>query len=370
MIIHGEVMSNKVYNFSAGPAVLPKIVTQQLSEAAINYNGHGLSILEMSHRSKPISSMVEETTELVKEILNVPENYDICWLQGGASTQFSMIPMNFISKTDTVDYADTGAWSAKAIKEAQRFGRVNITSSSKDSVYSYIPKEIQQDSSSIYLHITSNNTIYGTQYKVFPNVINPNGFLIADMSSDIFSRVIDVNKFGIIYAGAQKNMGPAGVTMVIIRHDLLDRINDNIPAMLDYRVHVSKGSMFNTPPVYAIYAVNRTLHWLKDMGGLSVIEEKNIRKSDLLYNEIERNLCFKSPVATEDRSTMNIPFLFDDTGDDAHFLNYCQDRGLLTLKGHRSVGGFRASIYNAMPEEGIRALIDAMQSYEKGKYVK
>ena len=362
-------MSKQIYNFSAGPAVLPKSVTQQLAEAAIEYNNHGMSILEMSHRSKPIVSMVEETSQLVKELLEIPENYDICWLQGGASTQFAMVPMNFLSESDVADYADTGAWSAKAIKEVRRFAEVNITSSSQESTYSYIPKDIEQNPKSKYLHITSNNTIYGTQYKVFPKVANPNGFLVADMSSDIFSRVIDVSQFGIIYAGAQKNMGPAGVTMVIIRHDLLERINDNIPTMLDYRTHVSKGSMFNTPPVYAIYAVNRTLHWLKELGGLSAMEKKNKLKSELLYNEIERNSCFRSPINPEDRSTMNIPFVFSGKGDEAHFLQFCADRGLVTLKGHRSVGGFRASVYNAMSEEGILALIDAMQEYEKGNFI-
>lgn len=314
--------------------------------------------------------MVEETTYLVKALLNVPDNYQVCWLQGGASTQFTMIPMNLLTITDTVDYADTGAWSAKAIKEAQRFANVNITSSSRDDVYTHIPKVLRQNSDAKYYHITSNNTIYGTQYKVYPEVENPNGYLVADMSSDIFSRTIDVNQFGIIYAGAQKNMGPAGVTLVIIREDLLENMNDHTPTMLDYRTHIDKGSMFNTPPVFAIFAVNQTLHWLENLGGITAIEKINIRKSSALYAEIDRNSMFKSPVANEDRSAMNVPFVFSGDGDDAHFLKFCEERGLVTLKGHRSVGGFRASIYNAMPEEGVASLIKTMQEFEQGGFVR
>jgi len=356
---------DRKYNFSAGPAVLPQWVIEQLVIATTNFKGSGLGLLEMSHRSTPVVDMVNETTRLVRSILSIPDHYDICWLQGGASTQFAMIPMNFLSEEMTADYAETGAWSAKAIKEAMRFGEINICSSSKNSNYTFIPKKLNQKLESTYLHITSNNTIYGTQYKVYPQVKNKGGFLVADMSSDIFSREIPLEAFGLIYAGAQKNMGPAGVTIVIIRHDLLDQINNNVATMFDYRTHIEKQSMFNTPPVYAIYAVNRTLHWIQQLGGIKTMEEMNSKKAELLYREIERNSIFKSPVNIDDRSLMNVPFVFERNGDDSRFLSFCESRGLVTLKGHRSVGGFRASIYNAMPIEGIHRLVEAMQDYEK-----
>ncbi|MCH7764634.1 MAG: 3-phosphoserine/phosphohydroxythreonine transaminase [Candidatus Marinimicrobia bacterium] len=351
----------KVYNFSAGPAVLPEVVLKQAAEAVMNYNGHGISILEMSHRSIPIVEMVAETRQLVCDALNVPDNYKILFLQGGASLQFSMIPMNILKKDETADYTDTGAWAAKVIKEAQRYGNVNVVCSSKDTIYNYIPKEFDQSDTQRYLHITSNNTIYGTQWHEFPKAY---GYLVADMSSDIFSRPVDVNKFGVIYAGAQKNIGPAGVTLVIIREDLIGRAERDLPSMLDFAIHADKDSMFNTPPVFAIYVVNRTLHWLKELGGVKAMHELNIFKAKLLYDEIERNPMFKSPVEEEDRSLMNVPFVFADGGDEQHFLDYCVERGLCTLKGHRSVGGFRASIYNAMPKEGVKALVSAMRQYQ------
>ncbi len=352
----------KIYNFSAGPAVLPESVLKQVAEAAVNYHGHGMSILEMSHRSAPIVDMVTETHQLICQLLNVPENYKVLFLQGGASLQFAMIPMNILKDGENADYTDTGAWSAKAIKEAQRFGNVNVISSSKETVYDHIPKDFEQSADQVYLHITTNNTIYGTQWHTFPD---SNGFLIGDMSSDIFSRPIDVSQFGIIYAGAQKNMGPAGVTMVIIREDLIGQSGRDLPAMLDFAIHADKDSMFNTPPVFAIYVVNRTLHWLQELGGVDAMHVQNKTKAKMLYEEIERNPLFKSPVAEEDRSLMNVPFVFADGGDEEDFLNICTKRGLVTLKGHRSVGGFRASIYNAMPKEGVEALIDVMQNYSK-----
>jgi len=350
----------KIYNFSAGPAVLPDGVLKQAAEATVNYNGHGMSILEMSHRSAPIVDMVTETRQLIRQLLNVPENYKVLFLQGGASLQFSMIPMNIFKDGETADYTETGVWSVKAIKEAQRYGNVNVVCSSKESVYNHIPKNIEQSANQLYLHITSNNTIYGTQWQKFPDA---NGFLVGDMSSDIFSRPIDVSKFGVIYAGAQKNMGPAGVTMVIIREDLIGRSGRELPAMLDFAIHADKDSMFNTPPVFAIYVVNRTLHWLQKLGGVEAMHEQNKSKAKLLYDEIERNPLFTSPIAEEDRSLMNVPFIFADEGDEAHFLDFCAKRGLVTLKGHRSVGGFRASIYNAMPVEGVETLVKAMWDY-------
>ena len=353
----------KIYNFSAGPAMLHSSVLEAVSKASKDYKGHGLSLLEMSHRSKPVMDMISETESLARELLNVPDNYHILFLQGGASLQFSMVPLNLLDMNMTADYTDTGAWSAKAIKEAQLYGNVNIACSSKDTVYNHIPKKLNQSDDAVYLHITSNNTIYGTQWHEFPKPIN-DGYLIADMSSDILSRSIDISRFGLIYAGAQKNIGPAGVTMVILRDEILDKVNRKIPTMMKYSTHIDKGSMFNTPPVISIFAVNRTLVWLKSIGGIDFIEKKNKLKAQKLYDEIDNNELFSSPVNVENRSMMNIPFVFTQQGDELSFLSFCKKRGLLTLKGHRSVGGFRASIYNAMPEEGVETLIQAMKEYE------
>ena len=317
----------------------------------------------MSHRSKPVMDMISETESLARELLNVPDNYHILFLQGGASLQFAMVPLNLLDMNMTADYTDTGAWSAKAIKEAQLYGNVNIACSSKDTVYNNIPKKLNQSDDAVYLHITSNNTIYGTQWHEFPKPIN-DGYLIADMSSDILSRSIDISRFGLIYAGAQKNIGPAGVTMVILRDEILDKVNRKIPTMMKYRTHIDKGSMFNTPPVISIFAVNRTLVWLKSIGGIDFIEKKNKLKAQKLYDEIDNNVLFRSPVKVENRSMMNVPFVFAEQGDESSFLSYCNQRGLQTLKGHRSIGGFRASIYNAMPEEGVDALIQAMKDFQ------
>jgi len=277
-----------------------------------------------------------------------------------------MVPMNLLPDGGSADYVDTGVWSAKAISECEKIGGVNIVGSSRDSNYTFIPKSIKINNKSSYLHITSNNTIYGTQYKKYPELDNENSFLVADMSSDILSGPINVSDFGLIYAGAQKNMGPAGVTLVIIRSDLLEKKYRNIPTMMRYETHALKDSMFNTPPVFSVCVVNETLKWLKELGGLDKMEQINIEKSDLLYDEIERNSLFTSPVKKEDRSTMNIPFVFSNTNiSDQIFLDFCDNRGLKTLKGHRSVGGFRASIYNAMPISGVKALIEAMKEFEK-----
>ena len=274
--------------------------------------------------------------------------------------------MNLLPLEGSADYIDTGSWSAKAIKECEKFGKANVIGSSKDSTYSYIPKDLQISSNSSYLHITSNNTIYGTQYKNFPKINNDNTFLVADMSSDILSKTIDISKFGLIYAGAQKNIGPAGVTLVIIRSDLLELKYRDIPTMMSYNTHASKESMFNTPPVFSVCVVNETLKWLKQLGGLDSMANINELKAGLLYEEIDRNTLFKSPINKEDRSLMNVPFIFDDNGiDDKVFLDFCLARGLTTLKGHRSVGGFRASIYNAMPQKGVEVLIESMQEFEK-----
>ncbi|MBT3838729.1 MAG: 3-phosphoserine/phosphohydroxythreonine transaminase [Candidatus Marinimicrobia bacterium] len=356
----------KIYNFSAGPACLNESVLSVASEASLEYKDSGMSLLEMSHRSKEIVSLFEETTENLQSLLSIPSNYKILWLQGGASLQFPMIPMNLISKGGSADYIDTGSWSSKAINECNKLETAITIASSSKSNYSFIPKQFEQNIESNYLHITSNNTIYGTQYKDYPEVINPNGFLVADMSSDILSKPINVSDFGLIYAGAQKNMGPAGVTLVIIRDDLVGKNYRDIPTMLNYETHVKKESMFNTPPVFSVFVVNETLKWLQNLGGLEAMAEINEQKSKKLYDEIERNSLFKSPIVEEDRSLMNVPFIFDKEGlDDKDFLQFCHERGLRTLKGHRSVGGFRASIYNAMPELGVDTLIAAMKEYEE-----
>lgn len=356
----------KIYNFSAGPACLPQQAITSSIESIKNFKQSGMSLLEMSHRSVQVVDLFEETTNNIIELLNIPKNYSVLWLQGGASLQFSMVPMNLLPNAGSADYIDTGSWSAKAITECEKFGKANVIGSSKDSTYSYIPKDVQISSNSSYLHITSNNTIYGTQYKNFPKINNDNTYLVADMSSDILSKTIDISKFGLIYAGAQKNIGPAGVTLVIIRSDLLELKYRDIPTMMSYNTHASKDSMFNTPPVFSVCVVNETLKWLKQLGGLDSMANINELKAGLLYEEINRNTLFKSPINKEDRSLMNVPFIFDDNGiDDKVFLDFCLARGLTTLKGHRSVGGFRASIYNAMPQKGVEVLIETMQEFEK-----
>ena len=355
---------NRVYNFSAGPACLHKEVIKGAQDSIQNFQENGIGLLEMSHRSTPVMELFDETTDNLKTLLNIPDNYHVLWLQGGASTQFSMVPMNLLPDHGSADYIDTGAWAAKAITECERVGMVNVIGSSRESVYNYIPKEISRTRDATYLHITTNNTIYGTQYKEYP-LTDSNTFLVADMSSDILSGPIDVSKFGLIYAGAQKNMGPAGVTLVIIRSDLARLNYRNIPTMMRYSTHVSKDSMFNTPPVFSVCVVNETLKWLRSIGGLTKMRDINNNKAMMLYDEIERNTMFQSPVNKEDRSIMNVPFVFcDDNIMDDEFLKFCDGRGLKTLKGHRSVGGFRASIYNAMPESGVGALIAAMQEFE------
>ena len=356
----------KIYNFSAGPACLPQQAITSSIESIKNFKQSGMSLLEMSHRSVQVVDLFEETTNNIIELLNIPKNYRVLWLQGGASLQFSMVPMNLLPLAGSADYIDTGSWSAKAITECEKFGKANVIGSSKDSTYSYIPKDLQISSNSSYLHITSNNTIYGTQYKKFPDVINKNGFLVADMSSDILSRPLNLNDFGLIYAGAQKNIGIAGVTLVILREDIIKSSHQTLPPMLDYKIHIKKDSMFNTPPVFCVYVVNETLKWINKLGGLESIESMNNTKAELLYNEIDENKLFRCPVSYEDRSNMNVVFTFSDQSkNDNDFLDFCSKRGLNTLKGHRSVGGFRASIYNAMPIQGVKELTKAMREYSK-----
>ena len=354
------------YNFSAGPACLPKDVVLSINKEAFNYKNSGMSVFEISHRSKYIMDLFEESTSRIQTLLKIPPNYKVLWLPGGASLQFSMVPLNLMKKGDKADYIETGSWSTKAINECLKVGEVNIAASSKLSNFSYIPKNYNQNNESIYTHITSNNTIYGTQYKKFPDVINKKGFLVADMSSDILSRPLNLNDFGLIYAGAQKNIGIAGVTLVILREDIIQSSHQTLPSMLDYKIHIKNDSMYNTPPVFCVYAVNETLKWINNLGGLESIESMNNTKAELLYNEIDENKLFRCPVSYEDRSNMNVVFTFSDQSkNDNDFLDFCSKRGLNTLKGHRSVGGFRASIYNAMPIQGVKELTKAMREYSK-----
>ncbi|HFA47519.1 MAG TPA: 3-phosphoserine/phosphohydroxythreonine transaminase [Bacteroidetes bacterium] len=350
----------KKHNFSAGPAILPQSVLKEASQAVKNFNGIGLSILEISHRSPEFDAVIKEAESLVREIAGIDDSYAVLFLTGGASSQFYMTPMNLLGEDETAAYIDTGTWSSKAIKEAKNFGDIDIIASSKDRNYSYIPKRFKKPQDAAYLHITSNNTISGTQFHKFPDVGAP---LICDMSSDIFSRPIDVSKFGMIYAGAQKNLGPSGVTLVILKKELVGRSGRVLPTMLNYQTHIDKGSMFNTPPTYPIYVLMLTLRWIKGKGGLEAIEKMNKSKARLLYKEIDSNPCFTGTVDKKDRSLMNVCFLPTKDEYAAPFLDMCTKAGISGVKGHRSVGGFRASIYNAMPRRSVKVLVDLMQEF-------
>ncbi|MFK5959378.1 MAG: 3-phosphoserine/phosphohydroxythreonine transaminase [Lutibacter sp.] len=352
----------KKHNFSAGPCILPQDVLKKASEAIVNFNGINLSLIEISHRSKEFVEVMENARNLVKELLNIPEGYSVLFLQGGASLEFLMAAYNLLKIDGTAAYLDTGAWSAKAVKEAKLLGNVEVIASSKDKTYNYIPKNYTIPANVDYIHYTSNNTIYGTQFKEFPKT---NSLLVCDMSSDIFSKQIDVSKFDLIYAGAQKNMGPAGTTLVIVKDEVLGKTGRNIPSMLDYQVHISKDSMFNTPPVFPVYVSMLTLQWLKDLGGIPAIEKMNEEKAALLYTEIDRNPHFKGFAEKEDRSLMNVTFNLTNETDKDTFDKLWNDAGINGIKGHRSVGGYRASIYNAMPIESIQVLVNTMQQLEK-----
>jgi len=347
-------------NFGAGPCILPQEVFKQASQAVLNFNDTGLSILEISHRTPEFEAVVDETVRLVKELLNVPEGYSVILLQGGASLQFSMAPMNLLGSDQTAAYLDSGIWASKALKEAKVFGNVNVVASSKESNYTYIPKDYVIPEDSAYFHITTNNTIYGTELHEIPKSPVP---IVSDMSSDIFSRPINVEDFGLIYAGAQKNMGPAGVTLVIVRDEILGKVDRKIPSMLDYKVQIDGGSMYNTPPVFSIYVSLLNLRWLKSKGGVSEIYKENIAKANALYEEIDRNPLFKGTCAVEDRSRMNVCFVMENKDLEKPFLKFAEERGMIGIKGHRSVGGFRASIYNALPITAVHSLIEVMQEF-------
>lgn len=348
------------HNFGAGPGILPHEVLKQASEAVIDFNGTGLSLLEISHRSKEFEAVLDEAVSLVKELFNVPEGYSVLFLQGGASTQFALAPYNLLPEGGKVAYVETGVWANKALKEAKYFGEVQVVATSKEANFTYIPKDFEIPADAAYIHITSNNTIYGTQLQEFFKSPIP---VVCDMSSDIFSRVVNVADFGLIYAGAQKNMGPAGVTLVIVKDDLLGKTGRKIPAMFNYQTQIEGGSMYNTPPVFAIYVSMLTLKWLKAKGGVPAIEQENITKARVLYEEIDRNPLFKAVAAVEDRSKMNVCFVMENPELEKPFLKLAEERGIVGIKGHRSVGGFRASIYNALPISSIYALIDVMQEF-------
>jgi phosphoserine aminotransferase len=348
----------KIHNFSAGPCILPQDVLKKASDSLLNFDNLGLSLIEISHRSKSFVEVMDKAKSLVKELLAVPESHEILFLQGGASLEFLMATLNFLPLDGKAAYLDTGTWSAKAIKEAKIYGDIQVAASSKDSNYNYIPKTYTVDRDASYLHFTSNNTIFGTQFKEFPK--NQKA-LICDMSSDIFSRSIDVSDFDLIYAGAQKNMGPAGATLVIVKKSSLGKTGRTIPSMLDYATHIDKDSMFNTPPVFAVYTSMLTLDWLKENGGVNAIEKQNIEKAEALYSEIDSNSNFKGIAKEEDRSIMNATFELTDDKNRERFDLLCQENGISGLKGHRSVGGYRASMYNALPLESVQALIKTMK---------
>jgi len=351
----------KKHNFFAGPAILPASVLEAAKEAVKDFSGMGLSILEISHRSKEFVAVMDEAFSSTRELLNLNDDYEVLFLTGGASSQFFMSAMNLLPQDGKAGYINTGAWSTKAIKEAKLFGTIEEIASSKDKNFSYIPKGYKVDEDLAYLHLTSNNTISGTQMHEWPDTKVP---FLCDMSSDIFSRPIDINRFGMIYAGAQKNLGPAGTTLAIIRKDMLGKIKRQVPTMLDYNTHISKGSSFNTPPVYPIYVCMLTMRWLKANGGVEAMEVKNKEKAAILYNEIDRNSLFKGAAATEDRSLMNVTFVMNNSELEESFLTACTEAGCMGVKGHRSVGGFRASIYNAMPKESVQVLVDVMKDFE------
>ena len=351
----------KKYNFGAGPSILPQEVMKATAEACVEFQGMGLSLMEISHRTKEFQAVMDEAQALFKELLDIPEGYSVLFVGGGASLEFCMVPFNLLEKKAA--YLNTGVWAKKAMKEAKLFGEVVEVASSADAIYTFIPKDYEVPTDADYFHITTNNTIYGTELR---QDLDSPVTLVADMSSDIFSRPIDVSKYGMIYGGAQKNLSMAGVTFVIVKDEILGKVSRPIPTMIDYRTHVDKGSMFNTPPVVPIFCALQTLKWIKAQGGVKEMERRAIERADLLYAEIDRNKMFRGTAAKEDRSLMNICFVMADEYKDleADFLKFATERGMSGIKGHRSVGGFRASCYNAMPLEGVQALVDCMKEFE------
>lgn len=350
-----------IHNFNAGPSILPKEVFEEASKSILNFNNTGLSILEIGHRTPLFEPVMQEARALVKELMSLDDEHEVLFLHGGATTQFMQVPMNLLNENEAAAYTDTGAWAGKAIKEAKLFGHVEVIGSSKEDKYTTIPKNINVPPTAAYLHITTNETIAGTQWHNLPYDCGVP--LVADMSSDILSRQLDFNKFDLIYAGAQKNMGAAGVNLVVVNKNILGKVNRSIPTILDYRNHIKEGSMLNTPPVFAIYVVMLTLRWLKNKGGVVAIEKENDAKAKLFYETLDALPVFKTPVAVEDRSKMNAVFIIDNPELEKKFLEICKANGMVGIKGHRSVGGFRVSMYNALPIDSVIALADLMKHF-------
>lgn len=354
----------RIYNFSAGPSMLPASVLKEAQKQMLNYNDSGISVMEMSHRSKIYEEIFKSAESVLRDIMGIPEEYSVLFLQGGASSQFAMVPLNLFGKNKTADYINTGTWAIKAIKEAKRYGTVNVVATSEDTNYNRIPDldKSRFNPKADYFHITTNNTIEGTRITSIPNTGDVP--IVADMSSNILSEVYDVSKFGLIFAGAQKNMGPAGVTVVIIRKDLLGKALEITPTMLNYKIHADEGSMYNTPPTYGVYICKLVFEWIKQIGGVATIQKINEEKARILYDYLDESKMFKGTVVKKDRSLMNIPFVASSAELDAKFIKEATSNGLVELKGHRSVGGMRASIYNAMPMEGVIKLVDFMKKFE------
>lgn len=359
----------RVYNFSAGPAVLPEEVLREAAEEMLDYKGTGMSVMEMSHRSKAYQEIIETAEKDIRDLLDIPDNYKVLFLQGGASQQFAAIPMNLM-KNGVADYIVTGQWAKKAYAEAQKYGKANCIASSADKTFSYIPdcSDLPVSEDADYVYICENNTIYGTKFKELPNTKGKT--LVADVSSCFLSEPMDITKYGVIYGGVQKNIGPAGVVIVIIREDLIpESIDEKVPTMLQYKVHADAGSLYNTPPAYGIYICGKVFKWIKKMGGLAAMKEHNEKKAKILYDYLDESKLFKGTVVPKDRSLMNVPFVTGDADLDAKFVKEAKEAGFENLKGHRTVGGMRASIYNAMPVEGVEKLVEFMKEFERKNYV-
>lgn len=354
----------RIFNFSAGPSMLPLEIIEQAAAELTNYHGCGMSVMEMSHRSQVFQDIIDTAEADLRDLMNIPEGYKVLFLQGGGTLQFSMVPLNLLRNTKKADYIVTGQWAKKACQEAQKFGDIRVAASSEESVYTYIPKLARADfrDDADYVYITTNNTIYGSRFNYTPDTGNIP--LVADQSSNFLSQVYDVNDFGLIFAGAQKNVGPAGVTIVIVRDDLIGHAPENTPIYLDYKIHADKGSMYNTPPCFAIYMAGLNFQWIKKQGGVPALQKHNEEKATRLYDHIDNSKMFSCPVAVEDRSLMNVVFVTGDKDLDKKFVAEAKEQGLVNLGGHRTVGGMRASIYNAMPDEGIDKLIDFMKKFE------
>lgn len=356
---------NRVYNFSAGPSVLPLEVLEQVQKDLLNYEGSGQSVMEMSHRSKEYQKIIDDAEANLRELMNIPDNYKVLFVQGGGTLQFAMVPMNLLRNSKKADYVLTGTWAKKAYKEAVKYGDIRVIASSEDDKFTWVPKikkeDIREDAD--YVYITTNNTIYGTKYNYVPETGDIP--LVADMSSNILSEEVDVTKFGMIWAGAQKNVGPAGATIVIIREDLLGYADASVPTYLDYKTHADNGSMYNTPPCFSIYVAGEVFKYLKSIGGIKEMERRNKEKAAILYDYIDESKLFSCPVAKEDRSLMNVVFVTGDAELDKKFIAEAKEKGMINLAGHRSIGGMRASIYNAMPKEGVEALVEFMKKFEE-----